>query len=119
MIRNSLSMRVALETCAVSGALALPAAWLGGGTAAFGVIAGTALAVLNFLWLARGARRATTAPSAAGWALASSLRLLAVAAACALLLRTGAIHPVAVVIGLTVLPCALVVRGLTTAREAA
>jgi ATP synthase I subunit len=118
MSRNSLSMRVAAQTCAMSGVLALGAAWLGGGTAAVGVLAGAAIAVLNFLWLARGARRATTAASPAGWALVSSLRLLAVALACAALLSTRAVHPLAIVIGLTVLPCALIARGLAAAREA-
>ena len=123
MIRNNFSMRVALETCAVSGALALPAAWLGGTVAGLGVLAGALLAVGNFLLLARraadvlpggGARLSSTA-----WGLASAFRLLAMALTCAALLTLGAIHPVALVVGLTVLPCELIVHGLRTVREGA
>lgn len=121
MIRNSLSMRVALETGAVSGALALPAAWLAGPAAGLGVLAGALLAIGNFLVLARRTVDALHAPgaSSAAWGLASALRLLVLALACAVLFRLGAIHPVALLVGLTVLPCDLIVHGLRTAREGA
>jgi hypothetical protein len=118
MIRNSVSARVAVETCALGGAVAVPAAWLGGADAAVGVIAGSVLAVLNFIWLARGVTRAGAHTSQGAWVVASSLRMTAVAGVFAALLATGAIHPIALVIGLTALPCALVARGLSTAREA-
>ena len=118
MIRNSVSLRVAVETCALGGAVAIPAAWLGGAGAALGVLAGSGLAVLNFIWLARGVTRASADTSRVVWVLASSLRMMAVAGVFAGLLATGAIHPLALVIGLTALPCALVARGLSTAREA-
>jgi ATP synthase I chain len=118
MIRNSVSVRVAVETCALGGLVAVAAAWLGGAGAAFGVVAGSALAVLNFLWLARGVTRASADTSRVAWVLASSLRMVAVAGVFAALLATGVIHPVALVIGLTALPCALVARGLSTARKA-
>ena len=121
MIRNNFSMRVALETCAVSGALALPAAWLGGTVAGLGVLAGALLAVGNFLLLARRAADALHGggASSTAWGLASAVRLLALALTFAALLTLGAIHPLALVVGLTVLPCELIVHGLRAAREGA
>jgi ATP synthase I chain len=117
MIRASVPSGVALATCAIGGSLAVPAAWLVGTEAALGVVAGSALAVLNFLWLARGVMRASAETSRRVWVVASALRMVAVMGAFATLLATGLIHPVALVIGLTALPCALVARGLYTAPE--
>jgi hypothetical protein len=117
MIRVSVPAGVAFATCAIGGSLALPAAWLIGAEAALGIVAGSALAVLNFLWLARGVTRASVETSRQVWVVASSFRMLAITGAFAALLATGLIHPVALVIGLTALPCALVARGLRTARE--
>jgi hypothetical protein len=117
MMANSVSGRVAREACALGGVVAVAAAWLGGSGAAVGVVAGSGLAILNFLWLARGLMRASADTSRAAWLVASSFRLTAVAGVFAALLATGAIHPVALVIGVTALPCALVARGLRGARE--
>jgi hypothetical protein len=47
----------------------------------------------------------------------AGLRFLAFGAACAVLLATGWAHPVALVAGLTALPCALVGHGLRAARQ--
>ena len=118
MIRHSVSVRVAVETCALGGVAALVAAWLGGREAAVGVMVGSVLAVLNFAWLAHGITRVTARASSRAWVLATSVRMATVAVVFAALLATGLIHPLALMIGLTALPCALVARGLAAAREA-
>jgi hypothetical protein len=61
--------------------------------------------------------RASVDTSRRVWVVTASLRMLAVTGAFGALLATGVIHPVALVIGVTALPCALVARGLYTARE--
>ena len=119
MTPRELMWRVTRDVCALGAALALGAAWVGGATAALGVAAGICLALGNFRWLASRAlsvaEEATEARSRPS--LGGGLRLAALAAACAALLGTGQAHPVALVIGLSVLPCALIGHGLRTARE--
>jgi ATP synthase I chain len=119
MTPSDLMWRVTRDVCALGATLALAAAWVGGAAAALGVGAGIVLALGNFRWLASRAVSATTAATSvrAGWSLGAGLRLAALAAACAALLATGRAHPVALVIGLSVLPCALIGHGLRTARE--
>jgi hypothetical protein len=91
--------RVTLETAIVLIAVAVPAAWLGGPSAAIGVLAAGGLTVGNFWWLSRAAvaAGAAGAPQVSGWVFAAGLRLTLL---------------FAVVLGLTVLPCALIFRGL-------
>lgn len=98
--------------------LALPAAWLGGQAGALGVLAGGALAVLNFRWLARRTL-ASLLPggSAARASAAATVRLLVALAGPAVVIATGVVHPVGLVVGLTLLPCAVVVLGLHATRE--
>ena len=48
MTPGELTTRVTLDTCAVVAALAAVAAWLGGAPAGLGVLAGGALAMVNF-----------------------------------------------------------------------
>ena len=116
---NELRLRVTLATTIVVVALALPAAWLAGPSAAVGVLAAGGLTVGNFWWLSRAASSAAASPrrEAAGWMLGASTRLAVLLAAFAALCAGGYAHPVAVVIGLSVLPCALIVQGLRSARE--
>jgi hypothetical protein len=45
------------------------------------------------------------------------LRLAAVTGVVGVVFASGVAHPVGVVAGLTVLPCALIARGLRSARE--
>lgn len=99
------------------GALAVVAGWIGGATAGVGVLAGGAIAIVNFRWLT-SRLAAVLAGDAAGRVagLALGLRLLGVGAAVAGLLLSGAAHPVALVVGLTVLPCDLIARGLRSAE---
>jgi hypothetical protein len=109
--------RVTLETAIVLIAVAVPAAWLGGPSAAIGVLAAGGLTIGNFWWLSRAAVAAGAAgtPHVSGWVFAAGIRLTLLFVAFAALCAGGYAHPVALVVGLTVLPCALIVRGLRDA----
>jgi ATP synthase I chain len=119
MTPSDLMWRVTRDVCALGAALTLAAAWLGGAPGALGAATGVALALGNFRWLA------TRVPTASGgggaarvlWPMAAGLRYLAFAAATAIVLATGWAHPVALVAGLTALPCALVGHGVRAARQ--
>lgn len=119
MTPSELLARVTVVTSALVVLLAGPAAWLGGVPAAVGVTAGGALAVLNFRWLAARAAVAATAGGAPGgaWLAMTGLRLATCGAACAVAFTTGAAHPVALVVGFSLLPCALIASTLRAARE--
>ena len=118
MTPSDLMWRVTRDVCAVGAALALAAVWLGGLAGAIGAAAGVALALGNFRWLAsRACTNAGTPDTArALWSMAAGLRFIAFGALCAALLATGWAHPIALVAGLTTLPCALVAHGLRAAR---
>jgi hypothetical protein len=116
---------VTLDTCAAAALLAAPTAWIGGATVGLGLLAGGVLAILNFRWLVARATAATAALSATPgtgsaaasvWLVGSGLRFGASLAACTLLLATGWAHPIALLVGFTLLPCDLIVRGLAAAR---
>ena len=119
---SELRLRVTRETAVAVVALALPAAWLGGASAGVGVLAAGLLTLGNFWWLSRAA--STVAASSvrrremAGWIVAAGARFTVLFAAFAALCAGGYAHPVAVVVGLTVLPCALIARGLRAGHEA-
>ena len=118
MTPSELTARVTRDTCALGAALTAPAAWLGGIDGAIGALAGAALGIGNFRWLA--ARVQATAGHAdaapALWSIGAGLRLAAFAAATGLVLTSGHVHPVGLVAGFTALPFALVVNGLRDAR---
>src|SRR2546428_5140561 len=118
MTPGELTTRVTLDPCAAVAALATVAAWLGGAPAGLGVLAGGALAVVIFRWLVVRASAATAAGNAAAsaWLVGAGLRFAACTVACALLLTTGWAHPVALLVGVTVLPCDLIARGAAGAR---
>jgi hypothetical protein len=111
--------RVTRDVCALGAVLALGAGWLGGTAGAVGVAAGVALALGNFRWLvARACSLAVPGGTArALWSIGAGLRFVAFSALCAALLAAGWAHPVALVAGLTALPCALVGHGLHAARQ--
>ncbi len=119
---GELQFRVTLETTIAVVVLALPAAWLGGASAGIGVLAAGLLTLGNFWWLSRAASAAgaSGAPrrELAGWIAAAGARFAVLFTALAALCAGGYAHPVAVVVGLTVLPCALIARGLRAARDA-
>jgi hypothetical protein len=146
MTPGELRMRVVRETGAAVLLLALAAAWLAGAPGFLGVAGAGAITVANFWWLARGVSATiipasptppplesasgsisalSTAPAAgpaapgrarAAWILAAGARFLVLVAAFAVLCAVGWAHPVAIVVGLTVLPCDLIALGLRAAR---
>ena len=117
-----LKTRITITSAALAGALALAAAYLGGVSAALGIAAGAVLALGDFWWLAARVG-ALLSPEAvwggSGWLLATTLRFIALTAGAAVVLVTGVVHPVALVVGFTVLPVVLVAQGLRAAREGA
>ena len=119
MTPGELKARVTVATGAGAVMIALPFAWLAGSPAALGILAGGALALLNFRWLTARADVAAAAPGFAGalWYLGAVLRFALVATVAGALFVSGWAHPVALLAGLTVLPCALVVFGLHAARQ--
>ena len=119
MTMNRLRARVTLDAGLLALVLALTAGWFGGRAALFGVGAGALLALADFWWLASGVDGVgSVAPRTAIWMGTAALRLAGVAVVVGALFLTGQFHPVAIVLGLAVLPCALVARGLRLAREA-
>src|SRR5438128_852179 len=120
---SELSLRVLALTLAAVMPLAALAGWLGGGRAGFGLLAAGALTSANFLWLARQLPTAGPAAEAQrrrlGWALSAGVRFGVLMIALATLLLSEWAHPLAVVAGLTVLPCAVVAAGLIFSRGGA
>ena|SRR5437867_1024124 len=108
-------MLLALGPLAAAGGLA--AGWRG----AVGGLAGGLISLGSFRWIASGVARAA-APAAAGslalTAVAVGVRHLAAFGALALALGSGAAHPVALLVGVSVLPPVLIALGLTRARVA-
>ena len=118
MTPNELKTRVTWATCVPTLALSSVAAWLAGAAVAWGVLAGGALAVLNFRWLVAHASLVTTWSAASGaWSIIAGVRFLVFLVIAGTLIATGAMHPVGFLAGLTVLPCAVVAQGLRAARE--
>ena len=116
---TSFRTRVTIDAALLALGLALAAGWFAGRAAWLGIGAGAMLALVDFWWLAAGAEGVGQAPRTAAWIGAAGLRLGGVAVAVAALFLTGQFHPVALVAGLAVLPCALVARGLRLARDEA
>jgi len=105
----SRTMLVALAPLAVG--CGVFAGWPG----AIGGVAGALISLVSFRWIASGVMR-----SAGGVlvfsALAVGVRHLALFGALALVLWSGAAHPMALVAGLSLLPPIIVARGLSAAR---
>jgi hypothetical protein len=117
MVPTELTSRVSRDACVLGAAVTAPAAWLGGLDGALGAAAGAGIAVGNFRWLA--ARVTTQADGSAGralWAISAMLRLSALAAAVTLAILSGHAHPLGIVAGLSVLPIAVIARGLRDTR---
>ena len=109
--------RTSVDAAVSLGVVALVVAALGGVPAGVGVLAGGALGLGNLWWLARRAVAASDIRVSL-WSLGTVLRLAAIGGAVAVVLGTGAAHPLGVVVGLTVLPFVLIARGLASASEA-
>lgn len=120
MTTSELSARVTIESAVACAVLALLATAGWGVAAGAGVAAAGTLTIMNFRWLARGAAAAATAGGRdsrrVAWALSATGRFAVMITAFALLFASGWVHPVAVVAGLVVLPCAVVASGLAAVR---
>ena len=113
MIVAELVSRVTLLTLLAILTVTVAAGVVAGITGAAGAAAGGAIALLNFRWLARGAASALRGGRGRSLGLvAVGLRYLATFGALALVLSTGWAHPLAVVVGLSVLPPVLIAHGL-------
>jgi hypothetical protein len=120
MIMTSFSTRVMMDAGLLVATLGLVGGWFGGRAILLGILAGGVLAVSDFWWLsARIDAASADAPRPSVWAASAGFRLAGVAVAVAALFLTGWFHPAGLVVGLAVLPCALVARGLSVAREGA
>lgn len=100
--------------------ISLPAVPLFGSRVGLGVLAGGALALLNYACLVRIGRGlvASAGQGARSWWWAgSALRHLGSFAALALLFWSGRVHPLAVAAGLGVVPVVLIVLGLRPTHE--
>jgi hypothetical protein len=114
MMAAELVNRVTLTGLASAALLSAAAAAIGGPSAALGVAGGALITLLNFRWLAGDAIRATTGE---GRLSAIGLRKIAALLALGGLVAGGFTHPVAVAVGLCVLPPVLVAQGLRAARD--
>lgn len=87
----------------------------------FGVLAGGAIALGNLWLLARGTSRALALFAGQRihplWMLSLGLRYLALMIVLALLLSSGWIHPLGLIVGLSVLPPVLIAYGLRGVRN--
>ena len=114
---NKFRTRVTVDAGLLAIGFALTAGWIGGRTAMLGIGAGVLLSLVDFWWLSAGVDGVGgAAPRTMVWMGSAALRLGGVALTVAALFLTGQFHPVGLVIGLAVLPCALVARGLRVAR---
>ncbi len=95
--------------------------WLGGPAVAAGVLGGSAVALLNFLWLARDVSRAAALAAGgtvgAGRIAGLGFRQIASFAAIGTLVASGWAHPAGVALGLAVLPPVLFAQGFRAGRE--
>src|SRR5262245_9028170 len=118
MRTSDLTTSVTRRTAAAVVVVMVAGGWPGGVPGAAGVLAGGALALGSFRWLAARVRAvAADATVSSGWIAVTGLRLAAVAALAALAFAGGWVHPIALLVGYTVLPVALVSQSLRLARE--
>jgi ATP synthase I subunit len=118
MTSSDLTTSVTRHTAAAVVVLMVAGGWLGGAPGAAGVLAGGALALGSFRWLAaRVQALSADGAMSSGWIAVTGLRLAAVAALAALAFAGGWVHPIALLTGYTVLPVALVTQSLRLARE--
>jgi len=111
--RVSRAMLIALAPVATGGGL------LGGWRGALGGLAGGLISLGSFRWIASGVARGSAFPAGGGLALSAlavGVRHLALFGALALVLWSGAAHPVAFLAGLSLLPPIVIALGLSATR---
>jgi hypothetical protein len=117
MTVDRLVTRVVVDSAAVTAAMALLALPLLGPGASLGVAAAGALTALNFWGLGREVRQGVRPGRGPGaWALGAGLRFGGLLVAFGGLFAWGVAEPLAVVVGLLVVPVVLIVRSLHAAR---
>jgi hypothetical protein len=115
---RDLVSRVVVWCAALLLPLSLVAALLAGRSALLGVLVGGGVTLGNLLWLSRGGGQGLgLSGSRPLWFLSLGFRHLALFATLALFLWSGQVHPLALAIGLSVLPPVLVLQGLRSARS--
>ena len=96
--------------------LAAAALYLADVPGLLGVLAGGGIALVSLLWLAMGCRRALALWRGGRvhplWVLSLGLRQLCLFATLGVLLGSGYVHPVAVIVGLSVVPPVLIALAL-------
>ena len=101
--------------------LALGGFLVAGPRGGLGILAGGAVALGNLWLLARGSERAlglfTGRRAHPLWVLSLGLRYLALFAVLVILLRSGGLHPVALIVGVSVLPPVLITYALRDSGE--
>ena len=118
MTPGDFTTRLTVGTGVVTVALALLAAWLAGASAGVGVLAGGVLAVVNVRWLIARALAASAAGShSTARLVGAGVRFAILLVACGVLLATRLAHPVALLLGFSVLPCQVIAQGLRAARR--
>ena len=122
MTKSEFTARVTLLGALATAGAAVLAGWLAGVAASAGVVAGGGLALLDFRWLTRSAAAAAGALTAGqprvAWMLAAATRLLVMFGAISVILVSGRVAPLAVMVGLAVLPLVVIAQGFRAAREA-
>jgi len=112
--------RVVISCAALLLPLCLAAALWAGLSAFLGVLVGGTVAFGNLLWLSRGSGQALgLLGNRPLWMLGLGLRHLVLFAALAIPLWSGQVHPVALAVGLSVLPPVLLLQGWRSARRSA
>jgi len=118
---RELRARVTLASATTTAVLAGLAYGLVDPSAGLGVAAAGGLTVANFWWLVHNAAViAGTDPASRRlvWAVAAGARFLALVAVLVLFLASGIVHPVGFVLGLAIVPSAVIVLGLRAAYRA-
>ncbi|MBI4271168.1 MAG: ATP synthase subunit I [Candidatus Rokubacteria bacterium] len=121
MTPSEFGARVMIGGALAGSVLALLAACGWGAHAFGGVAVGAAVALLNFAWLARGVALVAGTPGGrrpgVRWVLALGTRYLLTFTALATPVALEWAHPVALGLGVTVLPLLLTTQGLHAARR--
>jgi hypothetical protein len=112
--------RVSRTSLIILAPVSLAGGLLGGLAGALGTLAGGLLSLASLFWLSRGVR-SVDGFFAGGrkhplWVIALGCRYSLLFGAVALLLWSGAVHPVALLAGLSVLPPVLIILGLRATR---
>ncbi len=113
--RVSGAMLIALAPVAACGLV------LAGWPGAVGGLAGSLISLASFRWIASDVARVSAFPARGGLALSAltvGVRHLALFGALALVLWSGAAHPVALLFGLSLLPPIVITLGLHATRLA-